>query len=70
MPRCGVPVRKDGTNVVNRPFFRRLALRSATGQCSALSLPVTSVNWIIPNIFSARHSLPAKSKTELPSGHS
>jgi hypothetical protein len=30
MPRCGVPVRQDGTNVVNRPLFRRLTLRSAT----------------------------------------
>jgi len=30
-PRCGVPVRQDGTNVVKAPFFRRLTLRSATG---------------------------------------
>jgi len=33
MPRCGVPVRQDGTNVVNQAFLRRPAiagLRPAT----------------------------------------
>jgi len=30
-PRCGVPVRQDGTSVKKRPLFRRLTLRSATG---------------------------------------
>jgi DNA-binding NarL/FixJ family response regulator len=30
-PRCGIPVRQDGTNVIKAPFFRRLTLRSATG---------------------------------------
>src|SRR5277367_4103311 len=31
MPRCGVPVRQDGTNVATGCFFSRLTLRPATG---------------------------------------
>src|SRR5882724_7605163 len=51
MPRCGVPVRQDGTSVANNhSYSRRLTLRSATGQRSALSLPPASVNDIITKI--------------------
>src|ERR1022692_3512425 len=45
MSRCGVPARQGGTNVVNRPFLRRLTLRSASRTAQrACPLPVASVN--------------------------
>jgi hypothetical protein len=51
MPRCGIPVRQDGTNVVNAPFFRRLTLRSATGTAQRAIPTLMVCERHNPNIF-------------------
>jgi hypothetical protein len=50
-PRCGIPVRQDGTNVVNAPFFRRLTLRSATGTAQRAIPTLMVCERHNPNIF-------------------
>jgi hypothetical protein len=49
MPRCCVPARQDGTNVVKSPFFRRLTLRSAAGTAQRAVPTFMFVNSIIPS---------------------
>jgi hypothetical protein len=53
MPRCGVPVRQDGMNVINRMLFRRLTLRSADGTAQrAVPYQSNSDNPALFNSFS------------------
>jgi hypothetical protein len=51
MPRCGVPVRQDGTNVVNAPFFRRLTCRDGREHGGRLRPATGTAQRAIPTLM-------------------